>query len=517
MKTRLLMIGGLLGGMLFHSCYNDLGNYDYREINEVMIGDAGFADTVYYYRSYVDTLRISPQVDASLIQDPENYEYNWILGGNEIGNQKDLVWPVNRPQGNYVLYLRVKDKSTGVVVTRQADVRLQTNFSTGWLVWGENEDGEAQLDMLSFVNEDTLLMKDILNGQDLPVLKKPTFLYVPNTYMRGNEIQLGSENGSYRLDRNSLIPVEDAHLKYVFWEPSLAGNCVLTDANRLQNCQFAVIDGNLYFDNNLVAEGEKLGNPSNHYRGDYELFKMGAKVGFDYNYMSAAIVVYDDDNKCFLYQGGSRFSGFSGYCQPVSNVAMNDEFWAPGKDFVTTINSRQSMISNYTILKNSGASSSADYYLYPYKINAGSFDVTFNDMSIRQMTNAEEIDNAEFYACSSQKAYIFYTVGSRLYGFDYSTSRGKLLLDFGGDDRIWENGQPVTETITAMWNEQYMGYGVTFGDVFYLGLYDSSKPASSSGRLVGYRVIDDANDIIIEEIPGSSRSGFCKIASIAYK
>ncbi|MDE5612006.1 MAG: hypothetical protein K2I90_08330, partial [Odoribacter sp.] len=91
------------------------------------------------------------------------------------------------------------------------------------------------------------------------------------------------------------------------------------------------------------------------------------------------------------------------------------------------------------------------------------------------------------------------------------------LLDFGGDDRILENGQPVTETITALWNEQYRLGGGTFGDVFYLGLYDPSKPASSAGRLVGYRVIDDANDILVEEIPGSSRSGFCKITSIAYK
>ncbi|MDE5611130.1 MAG: hypothetical protein K2I90_03825, partial [Odoribacter sp.] len=408
MRTRLLMICGVLGGMLFHSCYSDLGNYDYREINEVMIGEAGFADTAYYYVSFVDTLRISPQVDASLIQEPDNYEYSWILGGNEIGNQKDLVWPVSRSQGYYVLYFRVKDKSTGVVMTRQADVHLQTNFSTGWLVWGENENGEAQLDMLSFVKEDTLLMKDILNGQDLPMLKNPTFLYVPcmSSYDRDPKIQIGTKDGTYRLDKTTLTPLNDAHLKYMFWEPSLAGNCVLTNANRLQWCQFSVIDGKLYFDNLLMGGGEKLGYPSNHYQGDYELFKMGDKVGVDNYPTSAVIVVYDDDNKCFLYQGGRNITSAQGYCIPVDEY---DEFFNPGKDFVTIINSRQSMISNYAILKNPGASSPADYYLYPYKINVGFFDVSFNKMSIRQMTNAAEIDQAEFYACSSQKSYIFYT------------------------------------------------------------------------------------------------------------
>ena len=119
-------------------------------------------------------------MENSIIQDPDNYEFRWILNGkDEIGHEKDLIWPVNRPQGGYTLFFRIKDKSTGVVVTRSVGVNLITNFSNGWLVWGENENGEAQLDMLAFVNNDTLLMKDILNGSELPVLRKPTFLFYP--------------------------------------------------------------------------------------------------------------------------------------------------------------------------------------------------------------------------------------------------------------------------------------------------------------------------------------------------
>ncbi len=518
MKTQLLIIGGLSVGMLFHSCYKDEGNYDYREINEVVIGEAGFVDTTYNYVSFVDTLRITPQVENSMIQNPENYEFSWLLNGDEIGHEKELVWPVNRPEGGYVLFFRVKDKSTGVVTTRSVPVNLKTNFSAGWLIWGENEQGEAQLDMLSFVNNDTLLMKDILNGSDLPVLRKPTFLFVPITFMGDNAIQLGSEDGTYKLDKNSLTPLEDAHLKYSFWDPSSAGSCVLANANQLMYFRVEVIDGKLYFDNDRFGFYRKIGNPSNHYKGDYELFKMGNTVGINFAGMSSSvIVVYDDDNKCFLYSGStSPMGGGSGYCSPIPNPVVNDDFWTPGKDFVVTINSRQVQISNYTILKDPGASSPADYYLYPYKINASPFGVSFSHRNPQPLTNAPEIDRAEFYACSSRKTVIFYTVGSRLYGYDYSTARGKLLLDFGGEDRITEDGRPVTEVITAMWNEQYM-MGPSFGDVFYIGLYDPDKPASSAGRMVGYRVLDNPNDIVIEEIPGSSRKGLCKIASMAYK
>ena len=54
-------------------------------------------------------------------------------------------------------------------------------------------------------------------------------------------------------------------------------------------------------------------------------------------------------------------------------------------------------------------------------------------------------------------------------------------------------------------------------DEFYIALYDPNKPASSGGRIVGYRVVDNADAIQLEEIPGTSKSGLCKVVSMAYK
>ena len=63
----------LLGG-----CYGDKGNYDYREINEIVIGARGFEGVEYKLRSGIDELKISPYITAS--QDPGltgSYEYEW--------------------------------------------------------------------------------------------------------------------------------------------------------------------------------------------------------------------------------------------------------------------------------------------------------------------------------------------------------------------------------------------------------------------------------------------------------
>ena len=43
--------------ILAYACYDDKGNYDYHDFNEVTIGNRGF-DTAYLLTSYVDTLRI---------------------------------------------------------------------------------------------------------------------------------------------------------------------------------------------------------------------------------------------------------------------------------------------------------------------------------------------------------------------------------------------------------------------------------------------------------------------------
>ena len=147
--------------------------------------------------------------------------------------EKDLIYPLNLPEQDYTLYFRVKDKSTQVVYTRTAVLSLKTVFSTGWLVLGEDDNGKAQLDMLAIVGRDTLLMKDILAEAGLPELGKPTSLFIPIPNMAEDNIQVGTDNGTYKLDPDKLMPIADSHLKYSFFDVSSAGPCVLQDASQL--------------------------------------------------------------------------------------------------------------------------------------------------------------------------------------------------------------------------------------------------------------------------------------------
>ena len=55
--------------------------------------------------SFVDTLRVFPEISTSVNNDPDNYEYEWMaVGGDQtiggqylLGKEKDLVYPITLP------------------------------------------------------------------------------------------------------------------------------------------------------------------------------------------------------------------------------------------------------------------------------------------------------------------------------------------------------------------------------------------------------------------------------------
>ena len=57
------------------SCFKDLGNYDYVDVNEAVIADGGF-EKAYDVRRKMDVLKISPQITFTM---DENGEGDYIL------------------------------------------------------------------------------------------------------------------------------------------------------------------------------------------------------------------------------------------------------------------------------------------------------------------------------------------------------------------------------------------------------------------------------------------------------
>ena len=167
-KSCLFAVSALL--LLLGGCYGDKGNYDYREINEIVIGARGFEGVEYKLRSGIDELKISPYITAS--QDPGltgSYEYEWVVVGQvrnpgertTIARTRDLDYAVNLPSDDYSLLLRITDPATGLMFSRSTTISVSTAYTRGWLVAAEDEEGAAVVDMVS-ISRDTLLQRDVV-------------------------------------------------------------------------------------------------------------------------------------------------------------------------------------------------------------------------------------------------------------------------------------------------------------------------------------------------------------------
>lgn len=144
MKTIKYLLGLLLLATL-SACYEDKGNYDYHEIDEVAV--KGIPESVEIDR--FSKLEINPDISGSIFgNDTSKYTYEWKIADKVISTRKDLDYEVGVAQGSYTLLFTITEKDTKVktFVTTKLIVNYSTS-SDGILVVS-SKDGKADLSYL---------------------------------------------------------------------------------------------------------------------------------------------------------------------------------------------------------------------------------------------------------------------------------------------------------------------------------------------------------------------------------
>lgn len=148
MKTRIAILIGMTA-LLFMGCYEDKGNYDYRDINEIVTisfspaPDEITMDSVYTYsypQSSQDTMRVTytPIVSQSLAENEEQLEYQWIFS-NETGydtvfsKELTLKYPFQAILSYNPLF-RLIDHSTGVEYYKLFKMSTREPYLDSWYV-----------------------------------------------------------------------------------------------------------------------------------------------------------------------------------------------------------------------------------------------------------------------------------------------------------------------------------------------------------------------------------------------
>jgi len=120
-----LILSGVVA-LFLTGCYEDLGNYDYEDINELEVDTFRTS----YELVQFDTLKISPLISESL-KKGEQMAYEWEVNHNVVSNDKNLAYQVDFVKSEVPIRFKVTNQSTGVSYFQYSELNATSFFSSG--------------------------------------------------------------------------------------------------------------------------------------------------------------------------------------------------------------------------------------------------------------------------------------------------------------------------------------------------------------------------------------------------
>lgn len=163
----------ILTMLLLASCYDDEGNYDYRDINLLDVA----MDEVYTVRLDRDTtIEITPRLSQSLLKDEKYLKYTWLhgtinhnfyglaliygTGPDTVGTEKTLRFRID-PEAKdlkYKHYFRVTvyDEFTGLEYPVNTTMELTKPYDGAWMVL-HSKNGRTELGSVEYIGGDIVV------------------------------------------------------------------------------------------------------------------------------------------------------------------------------------------------------------------------------------------------------------------------------------------------------------------------------------------------------------------------
>ena len=120
----------IIGVLFLQSCYDDKGNYDYKNINEVTV-----KLPKKYFPNLImgDPIVIEPEITFKNPKDTAYFKYEWYLASELISTSRNCnaSWPeLGETYGEF----RVVDTLTNCQYIVNFSVDQVTPYETGWMV-----------------------------------------------------------------------------------------------------------------------------------------------------------------------------------------------------------------------------------------------------------------------------------------------------------------------------------------------------------------------------------------------
>ena len=413
-KIKNILCLSLFAAMLT-ACYEDKGNYEYKEKPEITA--TGFPSSVSVIQN-AEYIELSPSFSSSIegdINNNPNFEFGCVLW-KEAGvisstglrqmdinedHNKDVSFFATVDEGSYIAWYTVTDKRTGVTTNFKIPVKVASATYEGWMVLCDDNEGYATMDLIATLSGGRTITVHNTLGANAPRLRGAVSLYLDPwpMYAKGDMLWYCTKEGSYSLNASKLTSLYNVVENEFIEAP--AGEQIVKMDGLYKSENFAISDkGNLYVKISWKS-GSMYENAINTYTPDGKPeFTVAPFIGVSYNRPLAqgefVALFYDKDNKQFVKWDEASDQTM---CQRLEDPENKLFSFKTGMDIVAMQNTKFSGGVVYSVMQDAAG----QRYIYGINLSGGSFEQT-----LCQPISAPEFSSATQFAFHSQYPYMFY-------------------------------------------------------------------------------------------------------------
>ncbi len=436
---------GLLSLLLLTGCYSDQGNYDYHELDAVVIDTTGTGMQADYSITRFDVLDLNPSVifNGKQVTDDSGapLSYQWTIFSASSGagtsnvidtlsNERHLNTVINRTAGNYYVQLVVTNNNDGLRQFFRVGVNVSEAFDGGWMVFYERADAPGYSDLALILNPWTksnvttdrcyVNLFELTNGKRLQ--GRPIRCYdIAMSLAANNYVGLCTDY--------TLVGVTDTNIEQAMAFEHFFNKAPSTMApswySHHGNGGVSGYSAEVLINDNKVYTNTYFNSASGERETHFGLPKFDDGVGQLAawnaelpNQLSYSVIVYDQTNQCFRYSafGQPQLETFGAQDPALAAFDINNTGmtllmgdWGVGEqrlvphDYLLMAkgDERKLAVANFS-------SSNPD----DKNIGLGLYDMT---------TLCPQVTQATSMAASNIGSYIYYAAGNTLYNFAYDS------------------------------------------------------------------------------------------------
>lgn len=427
-----------VASMTLGACYDDKGNYDYSELDKIVIDTTGLGIQATYVVNRYDKLSIAPKIkyNGQDVTHDNNapLDYVWTLYNSHTGMGITYVTDtlgyspeleeveITPVADTYVIQLTVTDLNNGIEQYFKVTCRVEESITAGWMLFYECADEPDKSDVGLVVNP--LVKKNIIQDREFwdlyrasngtPIDGKPLqIMHAVETGMATSSdlVACLTDKEYVRVNNATFVKVEDLKDRF-YAEPS--STAALWTGNALSASGrkgYLLVDNEVYTINYMVMAG------GGYYFGMPKEGEHGTLAPWGSSSNSYDAVVYDQTNGKFLCVNASsvELSSFAAQSPTaafdVNNVGMEmlmADWGRGGQSYATAY--------DYALMKKGD-----ERYLAIANFSSNQADTNIG-VGLYNVSSSPDIDKATTMATAYLGEYVLYGAGSKVYNLSYSAS-----------------------------------------------------------------------------------------------